>query len=252
MKFFLKCVKILFMKDNDNLHLGHRERMVQKILSAPDGILDHELLEVLLYSSLPRIDTNAIAHKLIQMFGSIEGVFSASIDKLRSVKGIGEKTAANIYVIGVIARKINFNNAKKAKNSLEALKKDLINYFANETTEKSIIMLFDEKFVVLTTLVYKGASRTTSSCDVSEVVNAIALHKPKYALLAHNHLSGALVPSTQDDYTTKKINLVCDLNGVNFVDHVIVAKDKFFSYRTEGRLDYIKEHANLESVIKKL
>lgn len=240
------------MKDNDNVHSGHRDRMIQKIINAPNGLLDHELLEVLLYGCLPRIDTNPIAHKLIQMFGSIEGVFSATLEQLRSVKGIGEKTAVNIYVIGLIAKKINFNNEKKAKNSLEANKKDIINYFKDESIEKTIVRLFDDKFVCLTTLVYNGINRSTSSCDVSEIVNAIALHKPKYLLMAHNHLSGVLVPSAQDDFTTKKINLVCDLNGVNFIDHVIVYKEELFSYRNEGRLNYIKEHANLDNVIKKL
>ena len=240
------------MKDNDNVHLGHRVRMIKKILNAPDGLLEHELLEVLLYSFLPRVDTNQIAHKLIQMFGSIEGVFSASVNQLRSVKGVGEKTAANIYLIGVIARKINFNNVKKAKNSLEANKKDLIEYFKNEPYEKSIIILFNDKFVNLTTLVYQDGNKSTASCDVSEVVNAFALHKPKYAMLAHNHISGVLEPSEQDDFTTKKISLVCELNGVDFIDHVIVVKDKVYSYRSEGRLDYIKESANLKNVINKL
>ncbi len=240
------------MKDNDNVHFGHRERMVQKILNAPNAIHEHELLEVLLYSFLPRVDTNKIAHKLIQMFGSIEGVFSASIDQLRSVKGIGDKSAANIYVIGVIAKRLNFNKEKRAKNSLEANKKDLIEYFKNETFEKTIVILFNEKFVKLTTLIYQDNSKSTTSCDVSEIVNAFALHKPKYALMAHNHVSGVLAPSEQDDFTTKKINLVCELNGVEFVDHVIVSKDKFFSYRNEGKLDYIKESANLKNVINKL
>ncbi len=240
------------MKEHDNVHQGHRERMVQKILNAPNGLLEHELLEVLLYSALPRVDTNGIAHKLIQMFGSIEGVFSASVDQLRSVKGIGDKTATSIYVLGVIARKLNFNKEKRGKNSLEANKKDLIEYFKHETYEKTIIILFDEKFVNLTTLIYQDKSKSSASCDVSEVVNAFALHKPKYAMLAHNHVSGVLYPSEQDDFTTKKINLVCELNGVDFIDHVIVYKDKFFSYRTEGRLDYIKERVNLKNVITKL
>ncbi len=240
------------MKAKDTLHAGHRERMMQKILSAPNGLLDHELLEVLLYNFLPRIDTNPIAHKLIQMFGSIEGVFSASIEQLRSVSGIGEKTAGHIYTIGVLCKKIKFNECKKRKNSFEANKKDLIEYFKNENTEKSVVLLFDANFVTLTKLFYREESKSTTSCDVAEIVNAIALHKPAYALMAHNHLSGSVEPSEQDDFTTKKLNLICELNGVNFIDHIIVYKDKLFSYRTNGRMDYIKENANLKTLIKKL
>ena len=189
---------------------------------------------------------------LPSQFVDMKALMGDSSDNIPGVAGVGEKTAANIYAIGVLCKKIKFNENKKRKNSFEANKKDLIEYFKNENTEKSVVMLFDANFVTLTTLFYKEQSKSTTSCDVAEIVNAIALHKPAYALMAHNHLSGSVEPSEQDDFTTKKLNLICELNGVNFIDHIIVYKDKLFSYRTNGRMEYIKENANLKTLIKQL
>ena len=89
----------------ENLHAGHRERVIKKFITSNNGVLDHELLEILLFSFLPRIDTNPIAHRLIQTFGSLKGVFLATTEQLLSVKGIGKKTAANIKLIGMIYEK---------------------------------------------------------------------------------------------------------------------------------------------------
>lgn len=74
-----------------NPHLGHRARMTEKVLNNPTVLADHELLEVLLYGTLPRIDTNPLAHKLLEVFGSLENLFSADMKELMVVKGVGEK-----------------------------------------------------------------------------------------------------------------------------------------------------------------
>ena len=69
------------------MHEGHRQRMYDK-LKNDDGLHDHELLEILLYNGLPRINTNLIAHELLNTFGSISGVLDADVDKLTAVKGV--------------------------------------------------------------------------------------------------------------------------------------------------------------------
>ena len=53
-------------------HEGHRKRIIQKLETG--ALLDHELLEIMLFSMLPRRNTNDIAHRLLQKFGSIEEI----------------------------------------------------------------------------------------------------------------------------------------------------------------------------------
>ena len=73
-------------------HAGHRRRMIEKLKT--DSLLEHELLEVLLFNALPRRNTNDLAHKLLGEFGSVKEILSAPIEQLTKVEGVGESVAA--------------------------------------------------------------------------------------------------------------------------------------------------------------
>ena len=76
------------------MHEGHRKRMRGKFLqSGKDAFHEHEMLEMLLYYSNARGDTNPLAHTLIDEFGSFSGVLDASFEDLLKVKGVGENMA---------------------------------------------------------------------------------------------------------------------------------------------------------------
>ena len=82
----------------ENIHQGHREKMRQRFLkSGLEGFADHEALELLLYYAIPRQDTNETAHRLIQRFGSLQGVLHAAPEELTSVEGVGENAAVMPY-----------------------------------------------------------------------------------------------------------------------------------------------------------
>ena len=88
------------MAEKEVLHSGHRQRMRQRfLLSDFDGFAEHEILEVLLYYAIPRIDTNEIAHRLLHHFGSLSAVFDADPQELVKVKGVSEHTAVLLKMI---------------------------------------------------------------------------------------------------------------------------------------------------------
>ena len=79
------------------MHDGHRERMRNKLISSENNTFyEHEILEMLLYATIPQRDTNPLAHELIREFGSFSAVFDASYDDLLKVKGVGVSTATLI------------------------------------------------------------------------------------------------------------------------------------------------------------
>ena len=112
------------MSKEKNVHAGHRARAVDLLLNNADALSDHQILEVLLFYVIPRQDTNPLAHKLIKIFGDLEGVFNASLSQLSAVEGVGEKVSAFILAMGEVLkrsakkqeRKIDFSqkNTKKA------------------------------------------------------------------------------------------------------------------------------------------
>ena len=83
-----------------SVHEGHRQRKKEQFREhGLDAFADHEALELLLYYAIPRQDTNPIAHRLLERFGSLEGVFSAPAYELQKVEGVGENAATLIRLL---------------------------------------------------------------------------------------------------------------------------------------------------------
>lgn len=82
----------------NNHHSGHRERLRNRFIANGDkSLYNHEILEMLLFYPIPRLNTNNIAHELIKRFGSLKNVLTADKNELQSVKGMGETSASFIH-----------------------------------------------------------------------------------------------------------------------------------------------------------
>ena len=241
------------METKENLHEGHRSRLKAKFLEHPSILSDHELLEVLLYGAIPRIDTNKIAHRLLKTFGSLSNVFSASEKELMSVDGIGKNSAISIMIVGNLAERLikeRINSKKIRMFSYYENREEIIKDFAGLYEEKVIIYLLDNKFRKISSVTFEDREKFSVKLDIPELAKAVAIYKPKYAIVAHNHPSGKTDPSEDDDFTTQKLSLLCSIHGVNLVDHVIVAGKNTFSYRHEGRLQPLQEKADIYKLLK--
>ena len=224
-----------------NLHSGHRERLLEKFNKNPDLLTDHELLEAILFMAIPRKDTNELAHKLIRIFGSLSNVFLASPTDLCAVDGIGLSIATKISLIGKTFERILHNKNKKVKIvSKEDVIKYVVSDFFNLKKECSRVYLLNARYGLLHVLDYNNDQYNRVVADPKEVVGAITAHKAKYILIAHNHPSGNLLPSINDDYATANFIKVCEIMEVIVLDHLIVADDEYYSYAKSGHLDEIK------------
>lgn len=240
------------MTKEENVHSGHRERMISKVMQNVGVLQEHELLEVVLYPLMPRKDTNPLAHRLLRMFGSLSNVFKASPKELASVDGVGKKIATHLSAFGKIYSAIKEKD-KDEKNvswlSFYQTKQMLLEYFAGEIEEKFIFVLLDAKYRKIVQLSFEGSSKYSVVAEIPEIAKAIAIHKPKNAIVAHNHPSGNLAPSDTDDFTTMKINLLCEMHGVKLIDHVIVGKGDAYSYHGSGRLEHVRSIADVDSLL---
>ena len=239
------------MGKDENLHAGHRARAVELLLNNADALTDHQILEVLLFYVVPRIDTNPLAHRLIKIFGDINGVFTASKEQLSSVEGVGEKVSAFIVAMGEVLKRASQRAEKQIDFSTpQKTKEYLVELIGNERCEKFVALLLDKKFSLVAKVEFTDNEKHKVSAEIPELVSALNVYKPKHVILTHNHTSNSCSPTEEDDVSTKKINLICELNGVNLVDHVIVAGERTFSYKAEGIIDQIKNQTNLEKIFK--
>ncbi len=241
------------MSTEENLHQGHRQRLLKKLFANQELLADHELLEALLFFVIPRVDTNPIAHKLLKVFGSFENIFKASKESLCAIDGVGQKTAELLFIMGNI-----FMRAEKKKvvkptlNTPEKLKESLRKDFLGMTKEICTIVFTDNKYKVLCQLSYKNENDYQVSMSLNEIVSSITALQPKYAFIAHNHVADhPLYPSSADDEATKRIYLLCSIHGVNLLDHfVFKGKDGVYSYNDEGRLDMVKNLYEVKEILQ--
>lgn len=241
------------MSDTENLHAGHRERMIEKFLNNPQSFSDHEMLEVLLFYAIPRRNTNEIAHRLLRTFGSLEKVFNADKQMLKSVEGVGDKVAAEIMLV---SRLINVIHEKQTAPTRIANFGELYKYiqklFENvKKVEKFNMVLLSSEFKVLTCVDFTDNIASSVSVEIPELVNAFVIHKPKYLIISHNHVSGDPTPSESDDVMTMRVNILCALHGVKLFDHLVVGKT-LYSYRDKGRLDRLMVKADIHSILREI
>lgn len=226
-------------KLTDNPHNGHRNRLRKKFLdNGFDGLEKHEVLELVLYYGIPRKDTNPIAHKLLDSFGSISAVMDAPVDKLKEA-GISENCAIYLKMIPQICRMYmedKHNNKDKIINS-DNIGDKLKYKFVGRDYEAIVLMLMDSKYKeVFCGVVSKGS---ISACEVyvRKIIELAVLYNAKFAVLSHNHPSGLALPSNDDILTTKKIYNALGLVDVALIDHIIVADDDYVSLRESGFME---------------
>ena len=100
-------------RDEQSLHTGHRDRMRAKFLQQGlEGFQEHEMLELALFYALPRVNTNEVAHRLLQRFGSLADVLNADYHALRDVKGMGESSAMLLMLIAQLSRQYRLSARK--------------------------------------------------------------------------------------------------------------------------------------------
>lgn len=239
------------MVKDEGIHAGHRKRLIERFVKNPEGFLPHEYLELLLFFSIPRKNTNDLAHNLLQTFGTMEKVFSASVEELQVVDGVGERTATFLSLFGQIQKAtFNLKEQKERMNNFSSAKATIEKYFEGLTEENFYLFLLDKKHNVITKIRFSDEKISSVGVEVNRIANAFSLNKAVFVIIAHNHPSGNCQPSKQDDFTTQHINLICNLQGVVLADHLIYTKNETYSYFDSGRLTKIKQITELKKIFQ--
>lgn len=220
------------------LHDGHRQRMKTKFAQCgADAFADHELLELLLYYAIPRRDTNETAHRLLARFGTLSDVFSASLEALREVEGVGENAAVLLNLLTAVGRRtIRPAPREQILNSVESAGRYFLQVLRTERHEVLYQACLDAKGKLLDCCRLSSGTAVMAPVSVREVVG-IALHcGDSSVILAHNHPSGVALPSQEDRQVTLQIQQALTTLGITLTDHIVVADGDFVSMAASGML----------------
>lgn len=221
------------------LHGGHRQRLRQQFLThGLDSLHDVNVLELLLFYAVPRQDTNPIAHRLLDRFGSLSRVFDASLEELMEQGGLTENAAALIKLLPAVARRQQLSRSDLGSilGTTRQCGDYLVPYFYGATDEMVYLLGLDAKCKVLGCVQLFQGTVNYAHLSTRRVVEAALKMKATSVVLAHNHTSGIAVPSQEDIQTTHAISHALDLVGVLLADHIVVADDDYVSMAESGLL----------------
>ena len=216
---------------------GHRARLRERFLSGGHKPMpDYEILELLLFNAIPRMDLKPLAKRLLVAFGDLNGVVAASEHRLLQVEGATAKVYLQLRIVEAFAHRMAL--AKVMHREVVSSWDDLITYcrtaMAHRETEQFRVLFLDRKNVLIAD--EEQAKGTVDHVPVypREVAKRALELNASSIILVHNHPSGDPTPSPQDIDVTRRIVEACDTIGVAVHDHVIIGKEAEVSFRAEG------------------
>lgn len=211
-----------------NLHANHRQRVRAHFeKDGLDTFADHNVLEMMLFYCIPRLDTNEIAHELLNQFGSLSGVLEADINALLDVPGIGHESAVYIKFLNSLFRRYYIDrgreqtmimNDEDAKNFMEP-------YFLGENEEIFMAVLLDGCQNVRKIAVVDRGNEESVSVNVNRVFREVVNNHASAVVLAHSHPNGFARPSRDDINITLELAKKLAAINVKLCDHLIFSKN---------------------------
>lgn len=239
----------------ENLHKGHRERLRQSYIeNGPEGMHEHQLLELLLTYAIPRRDTNPIAHRLLDKnaFGSLYEVLNAGPRELMAVGGIGESAAVLLSLAGAMGRRARNGEAGKKKlDTPDAAMRYCKSLPYNDTNESMYVVCLDKSYRILHTQLIGTGTPGEVTIYPRTVVECAVRYGAQNIIICHNHPSGDLHPSVDDCETTRRIISAVTAIGIGLSDHVIVGGGNAFSMFSEAGLDAKAEESTAKAAERK-
>ncbi len=219
-------------------YIGHRKRLKDRFNSAPYLFEDYEILELLLAYGLPRKDTKPISKLLLDRFHNLRGVIFADEEQLAEIKGVSSGLVTFIKVIRELMVRIdreNFIDKPKISNP-----EDVFYLFKNQIgildKEYFFVLLLNSKNRVIS--IEKVAEGTVNYLHLypREIVEVVLKKKAVGVILLHNHPGGDPTPSEEDKVVTLRLKKLFEEIEVNLLDHIIVAKNSYLSFKEQGFL----------------
>lgn len=221
-------------KKEGNLHAGHRSRVKEEFLRRGlDSFPEHRVLELLLFYAIPQGDTNELAHRLMERFGSLAGVLDASVEDLCSVPGVGEHTALLLRMVpGLCGRYVaSRSNLGDIVDCSARVREVLEPYFFGARNEMVYLLCMDGKRKVLGVRKITEGSINAAEVTTRRITEEAMSLRACAVILAHNHVSGLAIPSQEDCSTTRYLKQVLEPIGIELLDHVVFCDDDMVSMK---------------------
>jgi DNA repair protein RadC len=216
---------------------GHRARLRKRLLDGgAEALGDHEVLEYLLMTAIPRRDVKPLAKSLLARFGSLAGVFNADPSALARQPGMGETSAAAIRIVALAARRMARSQVREQPvlGSWQALIDYLTIDMAHLTVERVRVLYLNAQNRLIHDEHVGDGSIDQAEIHPREVIRRGLDLGATALILVHNHPSGSPQPSRADIQITNRISEAGRLLGITVHDHVIIGREGHVSLKAKG------------------
>lgn len=210
-----------------------RERLVE---CGVDALKVSELLAIILGSGIKGLSAIDLAEKLLQYFGGLESLVDASISDLMRIKGIGKAKAIELKAVFGLAKKL-LGSSKKEHFAILSSKdahKALADLFYHEKQELLAILLLDVKLKPFHREIIGRGTLNEVLVHPREVFAPALRHHAHKLIIAHNHPSQDLTPSSEDLRLTKLLKSCGELLDIPLADHLIISDHGYISLKDRG------------------
>lgn len=232
------------------IHKGHRERLRKKFLEhGIECLEDHEVLELILFFSLKRGDTNPIGHALLDTFGSLQAVLDASYEDLKKCPKVGAHSATLIKLFQGVAKRYLLPTEKTVRIlTSKAAAEYAIAMLQGAPNETLYLLCLNMKYQ----LIHKErvTEGTIDSVPIypRRIAEICLRHGASRIILAHNHPTGNPTPSRRDIETTMEIVRALGPLGIVLCDHIIVSGAEYYSFNDRQQNTGFQEGADVDTL----
>lgn len=226
------------MAQEPDTHLGHRKRLREKfLLTGPDAFMDYEILELLLSYALARKDVKPMAKRLMEKYQSLDKIIDAEISDLASTPDIGENTAILLKLVRSLMVRYLGQKIKK-EDFMEDSEKfcDYARMRLGESPEEAMMVFYlnAKNMLINTEIISRGGTDCVVVFPTTVAKHAL-LQSAKTVVISHNHPSGIVEPSREDNIVTREVRMALEPLKISLLDHIIVSKYGYYSYRYADR-----------------
>lgn len=215
-----------------NLHASHRAKVRKRFMEEGlSSFQKHNVLELLLFYSIPQADTNELAHRLLNAYhGNLSEVLGADVKSLMQIDGVGENTAVLLSMLPQVFRIYREElMSREGVHGRKAVEEYIVNCFTGEPVERVSITCLDNKWNLLGSEFVSSGSVNFSSVDKRKIIEVCLRYNATAAIIAHNHPRGTAIPSRDDITATGEVRRALEVIGVRLIDHLIVAHEDYIS-----------------------
>ena len=219
------------------MHKEHRERVRKRFETLGlEDFDEHQVLEMMLFYAIPRKDTNEIAHRLIDRFGSFAQVMDTSLEELERVEGMGHSSALMLKFFRSCYRYYQMSKASSGKDmkSVEACAAYLMAKLEGKRNEEVYLLCLDAKRSLISCLKLAEGDICSANISPRKVLNAALSQNAMAVVLAHNHPGGFAIPSQEDVQVTLQLGKLLHGAGIYMLDHIVVTDDDYVSMFQSG------------------